>query len=457
MKKPHLIIQLQRIGDLILSFPLAQKLLEIEPDRPVWIVAEEAFYSALLPLAPKVLFLPHDAHILKTTSYKTIINLSHRAEGAKLANRLEAEEYIGYRYKDNALFSHGFWQLYRHSLVSNSRYNRFHWADLNALDILNQSEMKSMKFAYPHLKNTKNKGKVGLFLGASSEFKRPDPEFFAQLAKKLIALDYKPVFLGGKAEIPLGNEAKRLSKLTSINLVNRFSLSELVFFMRELDLLITPDTGPMHIAAAYGVPSLCLSMGNVNPYETSVANPHHYVLQANTSCAPCWNCTRNYECKQKFNPAKVAFLAKSILEKSSIAFEENCLYQTARVNGLHSLQKIYPQTNTIKEKLSLFWQEYFLRIAPHKNESWQETIKGMNYLKDISANLHNKIQGEQLLLLLELQKNFKNNNSLDKDYWHKKPKIIHPLTSFIQLYLENANYSKQSYSEIFTFLEELSK
>ncbi len=454
MKKPHLIIQLQRIGDLILSFPLAQKLLETEPDRPVWIVAEEAFYSALLPLAPKVLFLPAHAYILKTTSYKTIINLSHRKEGAELASSLEAEEIIGNYYKDSTLFSQGFWQLYRHSLSSNSRYNRFHWADLNALDLLSQKQMQELKFAFAHIDKKNDKGKVGLFLGASSAFKRPEPLFFAELARKLITLGYKPVFLGGKNEIQLGHEAARLCQLPSINLVNRFSLSELVFFMRELDLFITPDTGPMHIAAAYGTPSLCLSMGNVNPYETAVANPNHHVLSAQVSCAPCWNCTRNYECKQKFTPAHIAFLAKALLEKKSIHLEAHNLYQTKRKNGLHFLEKIYPESTTLKERISLFWQEYFLRISPH---AWQENTLGMHYLKELSPQIHAKMQKEYLLCLMEIQKNFKNNQHLEKDYWYKKPKLMHPFTSFMQMYLENANYSKQSYSEVFSFLEELAK
>ncbi len=472
--KPNLIIQLQRIGDLVLSFPLAQKLLELEPDRPLWIVAEEAFYSALLHLSPKVLFLPHNAEILKQTSFKSIINLSHRKEGALLATQLDAEEIIGYYYKDNALFSHGFWQLYRLSLASNSKHNRFHWADLNALDMLSHNDMKAMKFAHPFSKNSlvNKKGKIGLFLGASSQYKRPDPAFFADLALKLIKIGYKPVFLGGKSEVNLGYEAERLTQLPALNLVNRFKLNELVLFMSELDLFITPDTGPMHIAAACGIPTLCLSMGNVNPYETSVANPLHYVLEAQMPCKPCWECTQNYECKEKISASHVVFLAKSLLDGKTIQAEGLNLYQTNRIDGLHCLNKIEAEkshltkkeisiqnTNTAfssalntKERLSFFWQEYFLRIAP---QNFDKEILGMQYLKEYENTIYQEMKKAQMEILVDMNTSFKHSKQLDADYWLQKPSITHTLTSFLQLYLENANYSKQAYHDIFSYLEQL--
>lgn len=57
-EEPTLIIQMQRMGDLILSFPLCSRLLLLEPERPVWVAGEPAFFSGLKPLAPQVVFLP---------------------------------------------------------------------------------------------------------------------------------------------------------------------------------------------------------------------------------------------------------------------------------------------------------------------------------------------------------------------------------------------------------------
>ncbi len=55
-QRPTLVIQLQRMGDLILSFPLLQKLSMVEPYRPIWVVAEPMFYQELIPIAPTAIF-----------------------------------------------------------------------------------------------------------------------------------------------------------------------------------------------------------------------------------------------------------------------------------------------------------------------------------------------------------------------------------------------------------------
>ncbi len=452
--KPNLIIQMQRIGDLILSFPLALKLLQKEPDRPVWVVAEPIFYQALMSLAPRVVFIPPSAEILYTTEFKTVINLSHRQESAKLTGKIFAEEKIGYALENNALFIKGFWQLYRASLTNNSRHNLFHWADLNCLDILSQDEMKTLPLS--KAKAIRNQGKIGLFLGASSPYKRPEPEFFAKLAEKLIHLGYKPVFLGGKAEKELGEYINKKTGLHQQNLVDKFTLAELVFFMQELDLLITPDTGPMHIAAAYTIPTLTLSMGNVNPFETSVAPANHHVLQANLSCNSCWECSRNYQCKQQFTTSKVSLFVKALLEgKEFITVPNLTAYKTARTDGLHDL---LPISSTIQHEknaryhLSKFWQSYFLRISP-------KTYTSNNYnFKQLEENLPSIIpyfHKSHLKLFKDLRSCLKKNENLSPNFWQEQPVFMRQFTNFLQLHLENNQYSLESYQIAFSYLEKL--
>ena len=130
---PNLIIQLQRMGDLVLSFPLFAWLRRLEPDRPLWVAAEPSFYEALLPLAPPVVFAPPGAASLRRTRFHRVINLSHRPEAARLAGELRAEFRAGGVERDGVERIVGAWHLYRASLVQNNRHNRFHWADLNGV------------------------------------------------------------------------------------------------------------------------------------------------------------------------------------------------------------------------------------------------------------------------------------------------------------------------------------
>lgn len=50
---PVLVLQLQRMGDLILTFPLLSRLKQRWPGHPVWVVAEPQFFRELMPLRRK--------------------------------------------------------------------------------------------------------------------------------------------------------------------------------------------------------------------------------------------------------------------------------------------------------------------------------------------------------------------------------------------------------------------
>ncbi len=452
--KANLIIQMHRIGDLILTFPLVKKMLELEATRPLFIVAEKNFYLPLKRLAPQAIFIPPTSRILLETEFNHIINLSHRKESYELIEKLKSEKITGYYKKNNALHINGFWQLYRASLTHNSRHNLFHWADLNALDILNYNHVNSMTYTAKSTIN--NDKKIGLFIGASEASKRPDPLFFAKLAESLLKLGYKPFFLGGAAEEKLGEEANKILQIPALNLVNKFTLEELVKFMQTLDLLVTPDTGPMHIAAAFGVPTLNLSLGNVAPNETSVSNQNHYILQANLSCRSCWACRRNYECKDKFAPKEISKVIHSILsDNTDLNFiKDLSLFETARTENLHTLIPIYSTRDELKSHLDNFWQEYFFRISPL---DFPHEKKGVHYLKNYTSNIVPLFLNAHLNLFKGVHTSFKKNEILAPDFWNKFPPLMQSISSFIQLFLENNLYSKESYAQAFSFLEEINK
>ncbi|MFW5836988.1 MAG: glycosyltransferase family 9 protein, partial [Desulfovibrionaceae bacterium] len=50
-RRPVLVFQMQRLGDLVLSFPLLQWLADRYPGHPLWVAAEERFSKPLLPLS----------------------------------------------------------------------------------------------------------------------------------------------------------------------------------------------------------------------------------------------------------------------------------------------------------------------------------------------------------------------------------------------------------------------
>ncbi len=372
-EEPILLLQMQRMGDLILSFPLALWLSRLFPGRPVHIVAEDAFFRPLLPVSPHVAYISwRDAAAggLSGRRYRLIVNLSIREEAARLAGELAAEERLGpVRGPDGVLRILGGWQLYRAGLVNQGRHNRFHWADLNALDIVPADMLRRTSFDPPRAPRNDGERIVGLFVGASEPGKRPAAAFSAALARGLVDRGLMPVLLGGPADLPVAEAVRKASGLALANLTGKLSLTELAEYGRRLSLLITPDTGPMHLAAWTGLPTLNLSVGHVNPWDTGPYQPGHLALRSSASCARgCWTCRRaGCPCRSAMAPGPVAALAALLLKGprerlSRVRLPGLDLFETARTaEGLYALRRLGPERAPgAADLVGEFWRHFFL-------------------------------------------------------------------------------------------------
>ena len=93
------------------------------------------------------------------------------------------------------------------------------------------------------------------------------------------------------------------------NLCGRLSLPEMVECIRLSDLMLTADTGPMHVAAALKKPLVAL-FGATNPYRTGPYGQLDSVFMAGTPCSPCMkkHCplTPSPKCMYDLSPERVA-------------------------------------------------------------------------------------------------------------------------------------------------------
>ena len=460
---PVLILQMQRMGDLILTFPLALWLTRLAPGRPVWVVGEQAFFSELMPLSPNVAYLPWEkAAELEGLTFDLCLNLCHRPEAAALAGRIVAERTLGpVQGKDGVRYVQGAWQLYRASLVDNNRHNRFHWADLNGLDIAPLALIAGTTWNQPRALSEAT-GRVGLFLGASQDEKRPPAAFWAELVAQLVRRGLTPVLLGGTGEVELAARVTAQATAPCLNLCGRFKLNAFASSLATLDLLVTPDTGPMHLAAWVGLPCLNLSMGPVNPWETGPYQPGHHVLQAAMSCTGCWRCTHPvpYACRAKFHPGRVAFLAHRLARGKSpdgVELPGLRLGRTGRnADGLYHLEWGGAAKNdTSREAVAAFWYAYWgasfglwdeARVAyawagmgqaaPAVQQSFRKAVRGV---------------GARFALALRNPKA----RVLDPDFWTTPPPLLRPLTGYLHLLLQNADYGDQGFRDSLELIERL--
>jgi len=370
---PVLVLQMQRMGDLILSFPLMLWLSRCYPGRPLHVVAEDTFFRPLMPISPHVAYISwKDAATgaLAGRHYRLVANLSIREEAARLAGSLSADIKVGpVREADGTLRVRGGWQLYRASLVGQGRHNRFHWADLNALDMVPLDALRLTNFDTPRVPEAGN-DRVGLFVGASEPGKRPDAGFYAGLARGLLDRGLKPVLLGGPDDKPLADAVRAESRLPLVNFVGRMTLSELIEYGKTLALMVTPDTGPMHLAAWTGLPTLNISVGHVNPWDTGPYQPGHLVLRSTASCARgCWSCRweDRCPCRSGLEAKPVAALTSLILRGPRARLDRVNLpglavFESARTEeGLFTLRRLGPARHPSAADLAgEFWRSFFL-------------------------------------------------------------------------------------------------
>lgn len=458
--KPILVLQMQRMGDLILSFPLFLWLERVFPGSPLLVAAEKMFYEPLLNLSPKATYFPWDGEeMLLGNQFGTVLNLSIRERASRLAARANTERLLGPATTEEGVHRiHGPWQLYRASLVNNNRYNRFHWADLNALDCVPLSLMAQTQFSEPRI--PRENRKVGLFLGASEAAKRPTPEFWATLCKDLMARDLRPVLFGGPAEVALGAEVERLYQGPVLNLCGKLGLDEFGAVGQTLSLFITPDTGPMHLAAWTGLRCLNLSMGNVQPWETGPYQPGHYVLRADMECARgCWACSRSrLHCHDPFDAGRIAVLVRRMVSGASdeslgrVRLPGLTLFRTGRnADGLYRLLRLDGAEPDAERLLGRYWQSFF--GGAFGLWGMERAVRDWRVFYETDASAAKDMLAAIPAVGRQLAHGLRTGALLTADFWSSVPASLTPLTGYVQMLLENGDYSRQAWAEAMEFLE----
>jgi 3-deoxy-D-manno-octulosonic-acid transferase/heptosyltransferase-1 len=149
------------------------------------------------------------------------------------------------------------------------------------------------------------------------ETKLWEPSKFSMLADRVQKeLCCKVIFTGSKQD--RGSIDKIIHGMSKkpINLTGRTSLKELAYLYSKCALLITTDTGPMHIAAAMGCPVVAL-FGPTAPWRTGPYGKVHRVIRDETECSPCFKkscshmtCMKNITAEKVFDTVKEFLLGR---------------------------------------------------------------------------------------------------------------------------------------------------
>lgn len=132
---------------------------------------------------------------------------------------------------------------------------------------------------------------VAIHPGSPIPLKRWHPERYAELADWLIARKGTQIlFLGVKDEVPIVTEIQRRMQGTSINIAGETTLTQLASILHTCNVFIGNDSGPMHLAAAVGTPTIGL-YGPGDPTRFAPIGATCQTIRRKLDCPPCFGTT----------------------------------------------------------------------------------------------------------------------------------------------------------------------
>ncbi len=182
-------------------------------------------------------------------------------------------------------------------------------------------EIKDVKFPMPLIKESENvkklKEDIGdyavLVPGARWKTKRWLPANFGKLASML---DIKTVIVGSSSDAEIAKGIEFCSGGKALSIAGKTDIKELISIIRGARYVITNDSGPMHIAAAFGVPVVAI-FGPTNPVRTGPYGRNHIIVKSDIRCAPCYkkNC-KSVKCMNDVSVEKVYKAVGDILKEA---------------------------------------------------------------------------------------------------------------------------------------------
>ena len=322
-----LIIRFSSIGDIVLTTPVIRCLKKQVPDAEVHFLTKESFHSIVEhnPYIDKIHLLAHSwelmIHELKLEEYDQIIDLHHnvRTLGVKKAlgkpahsfNKLNIQKYIYVNLKRNVMPGVHIVDRYMKTVESFGVKN-----DEAGLDyfISEKDETKRSDIPTSH-----HAGYIGIVIGAAHNTKKYPVHKLKELCS---LLDHPVILLGGKEDRQNAEEISVVDPIKIYNACGKFSLNESADLVRKSKLIVSNDTGLMHIAAAFKKPIISL-WGNTVPsfgmypyfgenFLSKQQKQAYDILQVNKlKCRPCSKigydkCPRgHFKCMEKIEVNEV--------------------------------------------------------------------------------------------------------------------------------------------------------
>lgn len=302
-----LILRFSSIGDIVLTTPVVRCLKKKFPDAEIHYATKKSFHSILQhnPNLSKIHLLDNSlmnlVTELKNEKFDYVIDLHHNQRTLLLKlllgvkpfsfSKINFEKWLMVNFKINRLPK-------KHII---DRYLE----TCKTLGVENDEEgleyfiAKTDEVDLKTLPATFHQGYIGWVIGAKQNTKKFPSE---KIIRVLQQLNHPVVLLGGKEDEEIGNQILQSSAGTVFNACGKYSLNQSASLVKQAKLIVTNDTGLMHIASAFKKPIISI-WGNTIPEfgMEPYATPHSKVEVQNLDCRPCSKLGYNACPKGHFN------------------------------------------------------------------------------------------------------------------------------------------------------------
>ncbi len=351
VRRKVLIVSLTRLGDLIQEGPLIRILRKKLSPVEIHVITSRNFSETVnyIPTVDRTIEINYEDLIrmplleayralkdtllsLRNENYQMVINLTPSFKERYISYFVGGKRVLGPSIKkDGTLLNSTPWTDYLYAVIIDKTFNDFNLCDLFIKIAGFEPEGKGVEFnpreehhkkAHELLKAPQGKPIVAFQLGASTEDRIWPPESFGVLGRYLQdQLNAHIVLLGVKEERHLGERAKRLlNPQKTTDLVGKTDLGTLGAVLKRCNLLVTNDTGTMHVSAGVGTKTIALFLSSARFRDTGPYAQDHIALQPDLECSPCppKNHCKNLRCHRIITPEAVFYIAKAVLQGRKI-------------------------------------------------------------------------------------------------------------------------------------------
>ncbi len=347
-----LIIQLARFGDLLQTTPLISNLKNKNCKITLLIDEKNFRFCNDLDIVDKVIplsigkflsFLKENniehCHIelknfidyLQNEEFDLLINLNHSKINFLISELLDVPEKIGFKFSNEKFVK------YLYSIIgANRRLNPF-----NLVDVFNYflkdfeiTRLYINEKTYSELNKLPGKYII-IHPGAGHPLRVLDIDVVIRFINIFLSKykDFFVILTGTENEKMLGEEILKRVDLRQrfLNFIGKTDYMELKFLIKNCKLLISTDTGVMHLAAALNCKILALFYASAFPFETGPYTEKALIITPNVECYPCteFRHCNNLKCKKLINENVILNCCKILLndDKRSYNFNDVIIYK----------------------------------------------------------------------------------------------------------------------------------